>query len=296
MFSFFKDTFSKLYQTVTVKLSSLFSRSTINEQTLQELENLFLQADVGVKTTHFLIEHIKQAYWQKKITSGADLQLMVKDELSALLHTPSDKQPHLYMLVGINGSGKTTFVAKLAYHFTQQGKKVLVAAADTFRAAACQQLKTWAERADADIVIGKENQDPGSVVFTACQKFLTEHYDILIIDTAGRLQTNVNLMNELEKIKRIVQKQLPTSTMQTLLTIDAMLGQNSLEQARLFDKSLKLDGIVLTKMDGTGKGGIIFAINHELSLPVFYLSYGEKIDDMIPFDSQKFVEELVTKT
>ena len=199
----------------------------------------------------------------------------------------------IFLFVGINGSGKTTSIGKLAHKYTKQGKKVLLVAADTFRAAAPEQLNQWALESGADILCGKEGQDPASLVFQGCEKFKNEQYDILIIDTAGRLQTRVNLMHELAKIKRSVQKQLSDRTVTTLLTIDAMLGQNSFEQAKLFKESTDVSGIILTKMDGTGKGGIVFAIAQELGIPVAYLTFGEQSDQIKTFDVQEYVTELL---
>ena len=197
--------------------------------------------------------------------------------------------------MGINGSGKTTFAGKLAYDLHKQGKKVLLVAADTFRAAAPEQLKQWAIRTGASIINGKEGQDPASVVFTGCEQFKSQGFDALIIDTAGRLQTKTNLMKELEKIHKIISRQLPNYTPCTLLTIDAMLGQNSFEQATLFNESTQLDGIVLTKMDGTGKGGIVFAITQQLGIPVAYIAYGEQPEQLKLFNAQEYVQELLNQ-
>ena len=206
-------------------------------------------------------------------------------------HEPAD----VYLLVGINGSGKTTFAAKLALKWLQKNKKVLLTAGDTFRAAATKQLEFWADKIGTEIVTGKQGQDPGSVVFAACDKFKKDSVDILIIDTAGRLQTKINLMNELSKLKRIIQKQLPEAKICTLLTIDAMLGQNSFEQAKIFNKATNVDGIVLSKMDGTGKGGIVFAINQELDIPVAFITFGEKPEHIKSFEAQEYIEQLLSE-
>ncbi len=294
MFSFIKDTLSKIYTSVTTKVHSLFSRESIDQETLNELEQILIQADTGVKTTKKILAILQEKVRTGEIAKGSDLQAALEQELLTLLSQQKPiQETTIYLLVGINGSGKTTFAGKLAHHYRAAGKRVLLVAADTFRAAATEQLAQWAQRTDADIVTGQGNQDPAAVVFQGCEKFKNGAYDILIIDTAGRLQTKVNLMKELEKIKRVIGKQLPDAPTNTLLTIDAMLGQNSFEQARLFHESTQLDGIVLTKIDGTGKGGIIFAITQELGIPVAYLSFGEKIEALKAFNAPEFVRDLI---
>ena len=227
---------------------------------------------------------------------GAQLKTALHSILLSILNKndmPNYTNQQIFLLVGINGSGKTTSIGKLAHFYAQQGKKVLLVAADTFRAAAPEQLAQWAQQTHADILTGKEGQDPASLVFQGCEKFKKEGYDILIIDTAGRLQTKINLMHELAKIKRSLSKQLPDMPIATLLTIDGMLGQNSFEQAKLFKESTDVNGIILTKMDGTGKGGIVFAIAQELSIPVVFLTFGEQADQIKQFDAQEYVTELL---
>lgn len=294
MFNFIKNALSKIYSHVTSKLQTLFARNTIDEETLRELELLLISADTGVKTTRTIIENLKKQWQTGKIQEGASLKQALEKELLAILNIQKTTPDcSVYLLVGINGSGKTTFAGKLAYNLAQQNKKVLFVAADTFRAAAPEQLKQWAQRTGASIIQGKEGQDPASVVFTGCQQFKTEGFDALIIDTAGRLQTKVNLMKELQKIRTIISKQLPDHTICTLLTVDAMLGQNSFEQATLFNESTNLNGIVLTKMDGTGKGGIVFAIAQQLGIPIQYVAYGEQPDQLKVFNAQEYVSDLL---
>jgi fused signal recognition particle receptor len=296
MFSFIKNALTKIYTQVTGKLHALFNIKTIDQETLQELELLLISADTGVKTTRTIIASLKKQWEQGHLKEGDDLKKALEKELLALVE--AQKAPthaDVYLLVGINGSGKTTFAGKLAHLLGKQGKKVLMVAGDTFRAAATEQLNQWASRTGSSIIQGKPGQDPASVVFSGCEEFKKESFDALIIDTAGRLQTKTNLMKELEKIRKIVSRQLPHYSLCTLLTIDAMLGQNSLEQAILFHESTTLDGIVLTKMDGTGKGGIIFAINQQLGVPVAYISYGEGPEQLKSFNAPEYIYDLLNQ-
>ncbi len=297
MFGFVKNALSKIYQQVTSKLAGLFGRTAVDEATLKELEIILLSADTGVSTTRMVIENIKNKVNKGIIATGTDLKQALKEELRTILKPvdPTIENKNVFLLVGINGSGKTTCAAKLAHRFIKQGKKVLLAAADTFRAAAVDQLTTWAAKIGATIVQGNPGQDPASVIYQACEQFKTGGYDVLIIDTAGRLQSKANLMKELEKCKKTVQKQLPNAKTVTLLTIDGMLGQNSFEQAKLFHESTQLDGIILTKMDGSGKGGIVFGVAHQLGIPTLYISFGEGLEDIALFEPEKYLEELVEK-
>ena len=294
MFNIFKKTLSHIYNAVTSKLGSLFGKNTIDADTLKELELILLQADTGVATTRAIIERLKQAHKAGSLEDGTALKKALEQELTKILQQQKpDCDKEVILLVGINGSGKTTLASKLAHKAIQEGKKVLCVAADTFRAAAPEQLQQWADKTNAAIELGTPGQDPASVVFAGCDRFKNEAFDLLIIDTAGRLQTKVNLMRELEKIKRVVAKQLPAKQICTLLTIDAMLGQNSFEQAKLFNESTDLSGIALTKMDSTGKGGIVFGIADQLNIPIAYISYGEQPDALKSFDAPTYVTELL---
>lgn len=294
MLHFIKKHLHKIYSSITGKLSSLFSSNTVNEKTLKELELILLQADTGVKTTQFIIEQLKKAQAHGAIASGTDLKHALAQQLYSLLEKQTVYiDPDIILLVGINGSGKTTCAAKIAHRAHQQGKRVLFVAADTFRAAAPEQLNIWASKTNTAIELGVTGQDPASVVFAGCQRYLQEKFDLLIIDTAGRLQTKINLMKELEKIKRVICKQMPDKKIATYVTIDAMLGQNSFEQAQLFHESTNLSGIILTKMDGTGKGGIIFAIAHQLHIPIAFIAYGEQPEAYKVFDYKEYVNDLL---
>ena len=294
MFGFFKEQFAKIYTQITVSLSSLFSRSKLDEAFVKELTNLLLQSDVGVVTTKKIITELSLGIQNQKITTIEQAQEALEKYLIALFDKQEKKsiEPHVLLMVGINGSGKTTTIAKLAAKFKTQGKKVLLVAGDTFRAAATHQLADWGKKLEVEVFIGRENQDPSSVIFDAAKKFKDEAFDHIIIDTAGRLQTKVNLMHELEKISRIIKKCLPDYELQTWLTIDGMLGQNSLDQAKIFHEAAPLDALVVTKLDGTGKGGIVFAITDELHIPITYLTFSESIEGIKPFDAQEYVKGL----
>ncbi len=294
MFRFLKEQLSKIYTQVTTRLGSLFVKNKVDEEVLSQLERILLEADTGVATTRLLMEQLRQMVARGQITQGNQLKDALANELTALLRQhPYANNAAVYILVGVNGTGKTTFAAKLAHFYVTHNKRVLLAAADTFRAAAVDQLSVFARRLGVDLIKGAPDADPASVVFNACQKFSEGGYDILIIDTAGRLQNKEHLMRELEKVRKVITRQLPTSPVITLLTIDSLLGQNSLDQAKLFNHITNLNGIVLTKMDGTGKGGIVFAISHEVKVPIAYLSYGEQVDQMALFDPETYVNQLL---
>ena len=294
MFGFIKNKIKKIYTNFTNKAASIFSGNKLDENFLEELSNLLISADTGVKTTKTIIEKLTNDIQNKKITTLEQ----AKEELESFLlthlekYTKQDAQPKVLLLVGVNGSGKTTFVGKLANKLKSEDKKVLLVAGDTFRAAAVEQLSEWGKRTDVPVFVGKENQDPASVIFDACKKYKDENFDHIIIDTAGRLQTKTNLMNELEKIRRVISKILPEAQINSWLTIDSMLGQNSLKQAEVFNEATKLNGIVLTKLDGTGKGGIVFSITEKINLPILYVTFGEKLDDIKTFDPEEYVKGL----
>lgn len=296
MLGFIKNKFKKVYDQFTTKAISIFSdNNKLDEGFIKELFALLISADTGVKTTNKIIEKLKNDIKSKKISN---LQ-QAKSELEKLLveqlknyQTKINLEPKVLLMVGVNGSGKTSFAAKFANILKTKNKKVLLVAGDTFRAAATEQLQEFAEKIGVEIFIGKQNQDAASVIFDACQKFKTENFDHIIIDTAGRLQTKINLLKELEKIKKIISKKLEGEQIHTWLTIDSMLGQNSLTQAEIFNKSTNLSGLVLTKLDGTGKGGIVFSITEKLHLPILYVTFGEALNDITSFNAKEYVASL----
>jgi fused signal recognition particle receptor len=297
MFQFLKEKIKKVYNNVTKKAISLFSRSTIDEDFFKELTVLLISADTGITTTTTIIEHLKQEVTAQRITTPEEIRLELEKQLISILqnHKVLDEMPEVTLLVGINGSGKTTFAGKIAHKIKSVGKKVLLVAGDTFRAAATEQLQEWGTKIGVEVFAGKQNQDPASVIFDACKEFKAGSYDHLIVDTAGRLQTKSNLMKELEKIKRIASKNLPDKKIHTWLTVDSMLGQNSFEQAKIFNKATSLDGIILTKFDGTGKGGIVFSITKELHLPIVYVTFGENVEALKSFSPEEYVQELFSE-
>ncbi len=294
MFGFIKEKMKAVYNGFTSKIAQLFgSVSVVDEAFFAQLKELMIAADLGTKMTQQVLDKVKS-----KISPHArpadilnELEVILTENIN--LPASSLKDARVMMMVGVNGTGKTSFAGKYAAQLVRQGKKVLLVAGDTFRAAAPEQLAIWAQKIGATVYAGKESQDPSAVIFDGCKKFVTEGFDYLIIDTAGRIQTKANLLNELEKIKRVVGKCLPGETIATLLTVDAMLGQNSLEQAKLFHETTPLDGIVLTKVDGTGKGGIVFSVVEHTKVPVVYLSYGEGVADIRPFNAPAYVKELL---
>jgi len=295
MFGFIKDKLQKIYSSITTNLTTIFSEKTISPESLDKIERILITADTGTVTTKKIIASLQIQYKSGVISQGQELKKALEKELlETLSQTKAVPQnSSVYLLIGINGSGKTTFAGKLAHSFTNKGKSCILAAADTFRAAAPEQLKVWADKSKSELFMGTPGQDPAAIAYGACEKFKKENADYLIIDTAGRLQTKENLMREVEKIKKIIQKQLPGKTIHTLLTVDAMLGQNSFQQAKVFNDAVNIDGIVLTKIDGTGKGGIIFSITQQLQIPVEYISYGEQMNDMKLFNAQEYVTNLL---
>ncbi len=282
------------------RLGKLFAGKQIDESLYEEIEEVLLRADLGVKTTHELLQSLKDASSRKELANPAHVWKTLREKTQQLLDkvgqapvvTRVAQGPAVIMVVGVNGSGKTTSIGKLAHRYSKEGHKVLVAAADTFRAAAVDQLEVWCQRADVPIHRGKENADPASVCFAAIERAKAEGFDLVILDTAGRLHTNQGLMEELSKCARVSAKALPGAPHETLLVLDATMGQNAVKQAELFRESVPVTGIVLTKLDGTAKGGVVLAIASGIGLPVKLIGVGEKMSDLRDFDAALFVEEL----
>jgi fused signal recognition particle receptor len=271
-------------------------KGRVDRDFLSELEKRLYLADVGTQATSEIVNRVRQAFLDKEITG--DLEAFVKRELKELLTGGESglrfnlSGPTVIMIAGVNGSGKTTSIAKLAYRLQQQNKKVIVAACDTFRAAAVEQLTIWSQRIGCEIVKSQQGSDPASVAHDACDKAKARQFDALIVDTAGRLHTQAHLMRELEKIHRVVSKQIEGAPHEVLLVLDATTGQNAIMQAEMFKRTVQCTGIVLAKLDGTAKGGAIFAIKQKLGLPVKFIGVGEKLEDLEPFDPEVYVEAL----
>lgn len=291
---------SKTRHNFTDRIQVLVGASAkIDEDFLEELEMILLSADVGVKTTEKLISAVRQAAKRKEINGTEDVIPFLKNYLTKLLtdsgqRTRIGAKPTVILVVGVNGVGKTTTIGKLANYFSLFKYKVILAAADTFRAAASEQLQIWGQRAHCDVVRHGEGADPAAVVFDALKAAIARKADILFIDTAGRLHNKANLMNELEKIHRIIKREIPDAPHETFLVLDATTGQNAINQAKVFLNTAKVTGVVLTKLDGTAKGGVVVAIREELGLPVKWIGIGEDLMDFRPFEPDKFVEALFT--
>jgi fused signal recognition particle receptor len=295
-----KSSLTKTRRSFLSKLSSLVTKDQVDEELWSGLEETLIGADIGVDTTVALVEKLRERVAREKIREPLRVQAMLKDELTSTLNLslshssslPVAQLPRVILVVGVNGSGKTTSIAKLAAYYQTQNRKVLLAAADTFRAAAIDQLKIWGARIGAEVISQQPGGDPGAVAFDAYQAAKARGFDVLIVDTAGRLHGKTNLMQELEKIARVLKKNDPTAPHETLIVLDAVTGQNGLHQAREFAKSVPLTGIILTKLDGTAKGGIVIAIVNELKLPIRFVGTGEQIDDFAEFDANEFVNGL----
>jgi fused signal recognition particle receptor len=307
-FSRLKEGLAKTREAVVSKISRLIvAKGKVDDSFLRQLEEILIGADVGVGTTQNILMFIKEKAKDQRYENADELNRIVSETIASVLvgeagngeidpyASVAKEKPHSIMVVGVNGVGKTTTIGKLAYNYRNAGKKVFIGAADTFRAAANEQLEIWAKRANVQIIQQMKGADPAAVAFDTLQSAVSHDADVVIIDTAGRLHTKVNLMEELKKIKRVMGKAKQGAPHEVLLVLDASTGQNALNQARLFDEAVGLTGLVVTKLDGTAKGGIVLTISQSLKIPVRFIGVGEKIDDLQPFDKNQFVQALFEK-
>lgn len=296
-FSKLKESLTKTRKTLVEKVEAILTGRKIDEKTLEELEEALIAADVGIKATSEIISSIREKSKKGEANDLISVKDLMKQEMIAILDHPqpiavNTSKPFIILAIGVNGVGKTTTIGKLASRFRGQGLSVLLAAGDTFRAAGIEQLEIWAKKAETQLVKHQKGSDPSAVVFDAIAAAKSRNIDVVIIDTAGRLHTKINLMEELKKIRRTIEKALPDAPQEILLVIDATTGQNALQQAKLFNEAIGVTGIALTKLDGTAKGGIIFAIKKELGIPVKLIGVGEGIDDLRDFEPREFVDAL----
>ena len=299
LFDKLKETLSKTKESVNSKIETVIkSFKSVDEDLFEELEEVLIMSDIGVNTSVEIIERLRTRVKEKHISDSSEVKEELRQILIEILSEGSNDlvlegQPAVVMVIGVNGVGKTTSIGKLAYKYRQMGKKVVIAAADTFRAAAIEQLEVWAERADAEIIRQMEGSDPAAVIYDAIGAAKKRNADILLCDTAGRLHNKKNLMEELKKIYRIIDKELPGSSKEVLLVLDATTGQNAVYQAQQFKEAADITGIILTKLDGTAKGGIVFAIKNEYDIPVKLIGLGEKAEDIDTFDPVDFVNAII---
>lgn len=299
-FSKIKENLKKTKENLDIKISNVFANNKDIDKVIDELEETLILSDVGINTSVKICDNLRQELKKQVDKSESAIKELLKKEMEKILLSSGNDsdnysldEKQVILIVGVNGVGKTTSIGKIANLYKKQGKKVLLAAADTFRAGAVEQLEIWAKRTNCDICSGKEGQDPASVVFDAATKFKNEDYDILICDTAGRLHNKTNLMNELEKINRIIDKNLEGIKKEVLIVLDSTTGQNGAIQVKSFYKKTSLNGIILTKLDSTAKGGVVFSIVSELNLPIKYIGVGEQIDDIEIFNPKEFVEAII---
>ncbi|MCS7247207.1 MAG: signal recognition particle-docking protein FtsY [Anaerolineales bacterium] len=297
IFSKWKAGLTKTSQAAFTQIKSILAGGDIDPSTYEDIEALLIQADLGVETTQEVIQALKQAQINPNIIKSIDLEKLLRQELSKRLIEPPplslEHRPTVILIVGVNGSGKTTTIAKLAHYFRQQGKTVLLGAADTFRAAAIDQLQIWAERLDLPVISGSPGADSGAVAYDTVQASIARKIDVTIIDTAGRLHTRYNLMEELKKVHRVIGKALPGAPHYVWLVLDATTGQNALQQARAFQQAVQVNGVILAKLDSSAKGGMAFAIQKELGVPIYFAGLGETYQDLEPFNPQAFLDGIL---
>ncbi len=281
------------------RIANFFGTTEINDESWDELEALLIQADLGVETTSSIIENCMEKVRKQGLTRTEQLYQLVKEELINQLDQPEEPdlsaEPTVIMIVGVNGSGKTTSIAKLAARYKKMGKKVLLVAGDTFRAAAADQLEIWSQRIDVPIITSNPNSDPGAVTYDGIKSAIARRMDVVIIDTAGRLHTRYNLMEEIKKVYRVAGKALPGAPHHSWIVLDATTGQNALQQGKAFKQAVDLDGAILAKLDSSAKGGMVFAIKHQLNLPILYAGLGESLDDLQLFDRNAFVDGILER-
>ncbi len=294
-----KEGLFKTHQGMVSKIDQLLSgKKKIDDLLLEELEEILITSDIGVKTTQQLLEKVSEKVKRKELEDADQLKKALQEEMFLILHhreTPLDissANPFVIMVIGVNGTGKTTTLSKMAQKFKAQGKSVLLVAGDTFRAAAIEQLEIWGQRVGCEVIKHQSGSDPSAVVFDALKAGKARGSDIIIVDTAGRLHTKINLMEELKKVKRVMAREVPNSPHEILLVLDATTGQNAISQAKMFNRELGVTGIALTKLDGTAKGGILISISDELKIPIRYIGIGEKADDLREFNARDFVDAL----
>ena len=297
LFDKLKQAFRKTREALGEKIAAVFSAGRpLDAQLLGELEDVLLAADVGVETTDYLLNALTSA--AKQEGEKTPPENLLRQQIIALLHRAEGtvlvtEKPHVILVVGVNGTGKTTTIGKLAHYYTNQNKSVVLAAADTFRAAAIEQLQIWGERTGVKVIAGTPNADSAAVAFDALDAAIARSSDVLVIDTAGRLHNKVNLMKELEKVSRVLKKKMPSAPHEVLLVVDATTGQNGLNQAMEFTRVAPVSGLVLTKIDGTAKGGVMLSISKKLGIPIRYVGFGEGVEDLAPFDAEKFAAGLL---
>ena len=296
-FSRWKDGLARSSKAAFGRLAGLLGATEITAATWDDLEALLIQADLGIETTQSVLNALKVVVKRDGLTRSSDLQAVLKAELRSRLINPPpilfSAKPSVILLVGVNGSGKTTTAAKLGQRFKKEGKTILFGAADTFRAAAVDQLQVWGDRIKVDVISGAPESDPGAVAFSAIQAGVARNVDLILIDTAGRLHTRFNLMEELKKVHRVVGKALPGAPHEVWLVLDATTGQNALQQAKAFKTAVKVNGVILAKLDSSARGGMAFAIQRELGLPILFAGLGEKPEDLTPFDPDAFVDGIL---
>jgi fused signal recognition particle receptor len=294
-FAKLSESLKKTKENLGKKLFNMFSARELNDEFYEELEETLITSDFGVNTSMDVVEKLKDEIYKKKIKKSEDAKELFRKILTDIVdyEIPEYKYLLVILVSGVNGVGKTTAIGKLANIFKKEGKSVIVAAADTFRAAASDQLSVWAERAGVRIIKHSEGSDPAAVVFDAVASAKSNKTDVLLIDTAGRLQNKKNLMEELKKINRVVERDFPEADYRSYIVLDATTGQNAVTQAEVFNEAINIDGIILTKLDGTAKGGVVVAISSEYSIPILYVGIGEKIDDLIPFNADDFIKSII---